>query len=225
MLLRHRDASTRPALQPPAPVAPEVRERWRARLQERTELSELDGLRMLADYGVPVIAARAAATLEDAIAAAADLGYPVALKTAATGVHHKSDVGGVRLGLADPGALRGAYEDLRARLGPEVVVAPMAPPGVEVALGIVRDPQFGPLVLVAAGGVLVELLKDRALAVPPLDGSRAHVLIDRLKSRPLLDGARGAPPADVDALADALARLSVLPRISVTSWTRWTSTR
>jgi hypothetical protein len=82
--------------------------------------------------------------------------------------------------------------------------------GVEVALGIVRDPQFGPLVLVAAGGVLVEVLHDRRLAIPPLDDRRASALIDGLRMRPLLDGVRGEPAVDVGALAHALARLSVL---------------
>ena len=132
------------------------------------------------------------------------------MKTAAPGVQHKSDVGGVALGLTDAGGLRMAYEDMASRLGPHVVVAPMAPHGVELALGIVRDPQFGPLVLVAAGGVLVEVLHDRRLAFPPLDASRARALIDRLRVRPMLDGVRGTPPADIDALAHAVARLSLL---------------
>ena len=81
---------------------------------------------------------------------------------------------------------------------------------MEVALGIVRDPTFGPLVLVAAGGVLVEVLKDRELALPPLDHARSLALIDRLRSRPLLEGVRGAPAADVDSLAEAVSRLSLL---------------
>jgi hypothetical protein len=86
----------------------------------------------------------------------------------------------------------------------------MAPGGVEVALGIVRDPQFGPLVLVAAGGVLVEVLKDRRLALPPLDEVRARRLIDRLGVRPLLDGVRGQAAADVGALTRAMVSLSWL---------------
>jgi hypothetical protein len=86
----------------------------------------------------------------------------------------------------------------------------MAPPGVEIALGIVRDPQFGPLVLVGAGGVLVEVLKDRRLALPPLDEARAQSLVDRLGIRPLLDGVRGAPASDVDALVHAIVGLSWL---------------
>jgi acyl-CoA synthetase (NDP forming) len=86
----------------------------------------------------------------------------------------------------------------------------MAPPGVELSLGVVRDPQFGPLCMVGAGGVLIEVLRDRQFALPPLDRSRARRLIDRLSIRPLLDGVRGAPPADVDAVADALVRVSAL---------------
>jgi hypothetical protein len=123
---------------------------------------------------------------------------------------HKSDADGVRLGLADAEAVRAAYADVAGRLGPAVTVAAMAPAGVEVALGIVHDSTFGSLVLVAAGGVLVELLHDRVLALPPLDLDSARRAIDRLQMRPILDGIRGAPAADVDALAKAVSRLSVL---------------
>ncbi len=114
------------------------------------------------------------------------------------------------MGVADEEALRDAYADLAARLGPQVTVAALAPAGVELALGIVRDPTFGPLVLVAAGGILVELLGDRKLALPPLDEAGARRLIDALQVRPLLDGVRGAPASDVDAVAHAVSRLSVL---------------
>jgi hypothetical protein len=86
----------------------------------------------------------------------------------------------------------------------------MAPPGVEIALGIVRDPQFGPLVLVGAGGVLVEIVRDRRLAMPPLDDGRARSLVDRLEIRPLLDGVRGQPTADVDAISRAIVAISWL---------------
>jgi hypothetical protein len=88
----------------------------------------------------------------------------------------------------------------------------MAPPGVEIALGIVRDPQFGPLVLVGAGGVLVEVLRDRRLAMPPLDVGRARALVDRLEIRPLLDGVRGQPAVDVEALSEAIVAMSWLAR-------------
>jgi acyl-CoA synthetase (NDP forming) len=209
-LIAQRDAGDRPPLEAPTPVAEDVRDRWRQRLSEGSEVDELEGLRLLADYGIPVIPTREAGSVAVAVGAANELGWPVAIKTAAPGVQHKSDVGGVALGLADAEELRTAYEDIAARLGPRVVVAPMAPKGVEVALGIVRDPTFGPLVLVAAGGVLVELMQDRQLALPPLDEHRARSLIDRLRSRPLLDGVRGAPAADVASLAFAISRLSVL---------------
>jgi hypothetical protein len=165
---------------------------------------------MLGDWGVPVVAAEAAATLEEALAAAGRVGWPVALKTAAPGVAHKSDVGGVVLGVDGPDGLAAAYADLAARLGPRVLVAAMADPGVELALGVVVDPQFGPLVMVAAGGVQVEVLRDRRFALPPVDRRQVMAMLDRLAIRPLLDGVRGAPPADLDAVADAVANLSVL---------------
>jgi hypothetical protein len=125
-------------------------------------------------------------------------------------VLHKSDVGGVHLGVDDSPSLEDAYAELERELGPRVTVSRMAPLGVEIAFGIARDPQFGPLVLVGAGGVFVEVMKDRRLSMPPLDVGRARALIDRLETRPLLDGVRGQPPADVDALARALVSLSWL---------------
>ena len=201
---------SRPAAAPPAAVDAAVRDRWRERLASGEPLTELDGLALLADYGVPTVTAQVAESADTAVAAAEAVGYPVALKTAAPGITHKSDVDGVRLGLADADAVRSAYVDVAGRLGPRVIVAAMAADGVEVALGVIHDETFGPLVLVAAGGVLVEVLHDRALALPPLDRAGAHRLLDRLRIRPLLDGLRGADGADLDALADAVSRLSLL---------------
>jgi hypothetical protein len=99
---------------------------------------------------------------------------------------------------------------MAGRLGPAATVQEMSEPGVEMALGVVSDPQFGPLVMVSAGGVLIETLRDRLLALPPLDETRARRLIDRLEARPLLDGVRGSPAASVVALARSMARLSLL---------------
>ncbi len=209
-LFEYRDHRALPPLAGASPVSGDVRDRWRARLSNPEPLDELEGLRLLADYGVPSTPAEVAEGVDEAAAAAARLGYPVALKTARRGLAHKSDVGGVRLGLASSAELVQAFREMAPRLGPRVTVAKMAPPGVEIALGVVRDPQFGPLVLVAAGGILVELLRDRRLALPPLDRARAMRLIDRLRVRPLLDGIRGAPPADVEALARAVVGLSWL---------------
>ena len=98
------------------------------------------------------------------------------------------------LGLTDPAALAAAYEHLAARLGPDVLVCQTAPPGVELSLGLVRDPALGPLIVVGAGGVLVELLADRAVALPPVDQAGAHRLLGRLRAARLLAGVRGAPP-------------------------------
>jgi acetate---CoA ligase (ADP-forming) len=194
-----------------------ARDRWRRRLEEAgwppggpEPLDEVEGLAVLADWGVPVVAAEVAASVEEALAAAGRVGWPVALKTAAPGVIHKSDVGGVWLGLDGPDRLAAAYADLAGRLGPRVTVAAMAGPGMELALGVVADPQFGPLVMVAAGGVLVEVLGDRRFALPPVDHGQAMAMLDRLAVRPLLDGVRGAPPADLDAVAQAVVDLSVL---------------
>jgi acyl-CoA synthetase (NDP forming) len=209
-LFAYRDFCARELIRGVSPASDEVRERWVGRLSNGEPFDGLEGLALLADYGVPVVEGARVDTLDDAIAAAARIGFPVALKTAAPGVQHKSDVGGVKLGIDDAPSLEGAYGDLERRLGPRVTVAPMAPPGTEIALGVVRDPQFGPLVLVGAGGVLVEVLKDRRLAMPPLDELRARSMVDGLEIRPLLDGVRGQPPADVDAVARAIVALSWL---------------
>jgi hypothetical protein len=131
--------------------------------------------------------------------AAAAVGYPVALKTVAA--LHKSDVGGVALDLRDDSALRKAYADMADRLGRAVTVEPMVTAGVEVSVGMVCDPAFGPLLVVAAGGVLVELLADRVVACPPISYKGARRLLDGLRIGPLLAGWRGHPAVDIDALA------------------------
>jgi acetate---CoA ligase (ADP-forming) len=182
---------------------PERRDRWRTRIGEGFPAFEL-----LADYGVPVVDSRAAGSLDEALAAADAVGYPVALKT--VGALHKSDVGGVALGLADSAALGTAYTVMAASLGPAVTVEPMVDDGVEVSVGVVRDEAFGPLVIVAAGGTLVELLADRAVACPPVSHAMALRLFEGLRIRPLLAGWRGGPAADVDALADVVVRFSDL---------------
>ncbi len=207
-LLELRDLRARPPVV--APAVDEVRAaRWRARLAAGTP-SAADGLELLADYGIRVAATRTAADLDGAVAAAEAVGYPVVLKTDEPAVAHKSDAGGVVLGLGAAGEVRAAYLDVAGRLGPRVSVATMVPTGVEIALGLVQDPQLGPLLLVAAGGVLVELLHDRALAIPPVDRGRAAALLGRLRVRPMLDGVRGDPAADVAAVVDAVVALSAL---------------
>jgi acyl-CoA synthetase (NDP forming) len=205
----YRDARARPPVRRPD-VAPAVTRRWRERLASPAPLTASESFQLLADYGIPVVPTLSAAGLPDAITAAERIGWPVVLKTAAVGVAHKSDAGGVRLGILDAGMLAAAYAEMSHSLGPEVTVSAMASPGIELALGIVRDPQFGPLVMAGAGGVLVQLLADRVFGLPPLDETRAQDMLGRLKARRLLDGFRGTPASSQAAVASAIVRLSAL---------------
>lgn len=209
-MLSHRDFMGR--ADDPAPEGPSeaILRRWVARFQTGAPLAEAEGLALLRDWRIPVVESRSIETVEQARAAGAALGYPVALKTAAPGILHKSDVGGVVLNLRNEAELTAAYEAMAKRLGPQALVAVMGPGGAELALGMVRDPQFGPVVMVAAGGVLVELLDDAVHALAPFGPIEAERLLNRLRLRRQLDGARGRPAADMPALIDALVRFSVL---------------
>ena len=197
-------------------VEPAVNEatvaKWRKRLLAGPTLTEADGLSLLRDFGIPVVQTQVADSEEALLAAANNIGYPVALKSAHPDLHHKSDAGGVHLGLTDPIALASAYKELCATLGFNVTVQAMAPHGVELAFGFLNDAQFGPIVMVSAGGTLVELLEDKVCALAPFDQAEARRLVDRLRLRPMLDGMRGSPAANVDRLAKALVRFSVLAR-------------
>ncbi len=163
---------------------------------------------LLATYGIPVVQSRTAHSIGEVLAAGDELGYPVVLKT--FGALHKSDVGGVALDLADDAALSLAYTAMAQSLGPAATVQPMVADGVEVSVGFVRDEAFGPLLVVAAGGTLVELLADRVVACPPVSHAGALALLDRLRIRPVLAGWRGAPAVDIDALADVIVAFSVM---------------
>ena len=148
--------------------------------------------------------------IEAAKRAGREIGFPVALKTAAEGLHHRSDADGVRLALPDEAALEHAYRDLSVRLGPRALVAAMAAPGVEVALGIFHDEQFGPLVMIGAGGVLVEVLDDRRFLLPPVDEAAAARAVEDLRIASLLDGVRGGKAVDRAALCRSVAALGAL---------------
>jgi acyl-CoA synthetase (NDP forming) len=208
-LLAFSDGQRRVAV---TPVAVDVgrRQRWLERLAASQPLAGAESLALLEDYGLSVPAFAGVSGTEQAVAAAERIGFPVVLKTDDPAVAHKSDVGGVVLGLASPDAVARAYEEMAPRLGRRVLVMATAPAGTELALGIVRDPLLGPVVVVGAGGVLVELLADRAVGLPPLDLTSAHRLLDGLAVRPVLDGVRGSPAADVGAVAAAVVALSTL---------------
>lgn len=152
-----------------------------------------------------------AATELSAKAAAKALGYPVVLKTAVSGIVHKTDQSGVKLNLIDEQALVRAYRDLASRLGPEVLIAPMIEePGVEMMIGMLRDEQFGSLVILGFGGVNAESVNDVAYALPPFDAQTARRLVDSLRMRPLLEGQRGQAAPALDAFCEAAARFSVM---------------
>ena len=209
-LLAERDNSVLTRLQPPPGAPSAIRERWSQRLADPLDLSATEALALVADWDIPVARTEVAVDEEGAVEAAARIGWPVALKTAMSDIAHKTDVSGVSLRLEGPDSLRQAYRDIAGRLGPNVAVQAMAPEGIELALGIVHDNTFGPIVVVGAGGTLVELLNDRRLALPPLDTPRARRLVDGLRARALLDGVRGRPAVDVDAVLRVVVRLSAL---------------
>jgi acetate---CoA ligase (ADP-forming) len=212
LALRHLlDHEARP-VRPDAPrVDAARREHWtRVLAHGDPDGATLFGL--LQAYGIRAARARPAGTAGGALAAAAEIGYPVVLKTAEPGIAHKSDAGGVVLGISDPAALAAAYTGLAGRLGPRVLVCETAGPGTELALGITRDPDLGPLVVAGAGGLLVEFLADRAVALPPVDAPQALRMLGRLRVAGLLAGVRGEPPADTAAAAGAVVAVSAIAR-------------
>ncbi len=179
-------------------------------------IDELDAMEILDQAGIPTASARRARDAAQAAAAAEALGFPVVLKIASADIVHKSDIGGAKLHLTNADQVRAAFDDvMRAAAAqcPEaqvdgVLVARMLPAGVEMAIGVNNDPTFGPMVMAGIGGVLIEVLRDVAFELAPFDKPEALAMLRRLRGYAILQGARGAPPADVDALANALVQLS-----------------
>jgi acetyltransferase len=184
---------------------------------DRVVLAEREALELLRTAGLPVIEARAAADAAGAVPVAEAIGYPVAVKLDAVGLAHKSDIGGVRLGLASAPAVETAVGEIlsaawaRGGIGVRgVLVEPMATPGVELVVGLVRDPQFGPAVLVGLGGVFAEVLKDTAIRLAPVSHADALAMLAGLRCSAILAGVRAAPPVDRAAVADIIVRLGRL---------------
>ncbi|MCW0213920.1 MAG: acetate--CoA ligase family protein [Pseudonocardia sp.] len=183
---------------------------------QRRAYTEIEATSLLAAAGVSVLPQRLAADADAAVAAAAELGVPVALKIVSADIVHKSDVGGVALGLADPGAVRSAHDAVLAAAranAPDaridgVLVTPMAPRGVEAIVGARIDPVFGPVVALGLGGVFVEVLRDVVLRPAPVSRDEAAAMVEELRGAALFAGVRGAGPADVGALADAVVSVS-----------------
>jgi acetate---CoA ligase (ADP-forming) len=174
--------------------------------------------RLFEEFGIPVVPMILSHSAEQAANAAERMGFPVALKIESPEITHKSDVGGVALKLSNPTEVRAAYDRIQtevSRRAPSaridgIVVQRMATEGVEMILGVKRDPLFGPVILCGFGGILVELLKDVAIGIPPLSREQARDMLKRLRGSPVLAGVRGKPPADVDALCDAIVAVSRL---------------
>ena len=190
-----------------------------ARGEERTLLTEAEAKEVLAAYRIPVTPTVPCRTAEEAVAAAGRIGYPVVLKLLSRTITHKSDVGGVQLNLANEAAVRQAFEAIRAgvaRVGKAeafegVTVQPMVRgKGYELIVGSSVDVQFGPVILFGAGGVLVEVFKDRALGLPPLTRTLARRLMERTKIYKALQGVRGERPVDMKELETLLVRFSQL---------------
>lgn len=171
------------------------------------ELAAGQGRQALTRYGVPLVPQQRADSASAAVAAARQLGYPVALAAAGPGLRHRLDLGAVWLDLPDKAAVRRAYERVTQQFGPAVTVQPMVAPGVACVVEVSQDPAFGPVVGFGLGGVATELLADRAWRLAPLTDRDAAALIAAPRAAPLLTGWRGAAPVDRDALADLLIRV------------------
>jgi acetyltransferase len=189
----------------------------RALAEGRAALLEHEAKRLLALHGVPVPSEHLAGSADEAANLASRIGGPVALKVVSPRILHKSDVGGVLVGLEGEEAVRNGYERIvgnaKAHAGPEadirgVLVSPMAEEGVEVIVGTKEDDQFGPIIMFGLGGVLVEILRDVSFRVLPISPAAARKMIREIKSYPLLQGARGRPPCDEKALRRLLLSCS-----------------
>lgn len=171
---------------------------------------EAAGFALLSRYGIDVPAYGSAEDADAVATEAARIGYPVALKTAMPGIAHKTEVGGVVLGIVDESALRTAYSQMSSRLGPRVIVTEMIAGGAEWSLGMINDRDFGPAVMIAPGGVMIELLPERAILMAPFTAETARAAILRLRAAKLLTGYRGQPALALDDLAAAAVGLSQL---------------
>jgi len=183
----------------------ELRERLR---RASGALGEHDSKQILAAYGLTTTQEIQAQTLSDTLSAGDEIGYPVARKTCAD--LHKTERGGVRLGIANREELSEAYSDFEERLGAEVLVQQMIPQGTELILGIVNDPQFGPMLTLGTGGIFVEVLADISMLTIPATPNAVRRAVMDLRGAALLKGARGKAPADIDAIVGAVMGLSAL---------------
>lgn len=184
--------------------------------EKRTLLTEFESKELLKKAGIPVVETRLAATKKEALELAAKLGFPVALKIASSDVVHKSDAGGVRLGLKNLTQVGKAYTEIMSAIHAAypkariqgITVQKMARPGTEVIIGMSKDAQFGPVLMFGLGGILVEILKDVSFRIVPLTKRDAADMVREIKGFPVLNGYRGHEPADINALEELILKVS-----------------
>jgi acyl-CoA synthetase (NDP forming) len=179
-------------------------------------LTEVESKELLKEAGIPVVEAKLARSKKEAVAISKEMGFPVVLKISSPDVVHKSDSGGVKLKLANAAQVGKAYSEIVSSIKkayPEaqiegVSVQRMAPPGVEVIVGMSKDPQFGPVLMFGLGGILVEVLKDVSFRIVPVTERDAREMIQGIKGYPVLQGYRGQKPASIPALEQLIVKVS-----------------
>ncbi len=179
-------------------------------------LTEVESKALLKKAGIPVVEAKLARSKKEVISISNEMGFPVVLKISSTGVVHKSDSGGVKLGLANAAQVGKAYNEIVSSIKQAypkahiegVSVQPMAPPGVEVIVGMSKDAQFGPVLMFGLGGILVEVLKDVSFRIVPVTIRDARAMIREIKGYPVLEGYRGQKPASIPALEKLIVKVS-----------------
>ncbi len=187
-----------------------------ARREGRTLLSEIEAKELMKQAGLNTVETRLARSEDEAVAISRELGFPVVLKVASVDVVHKTDAGGVKLGLKTSAQVARAYDDIMKSVRGKspgariqgVSVQKMAKPGVEVIIGMSKDPQFGPVIMFGLGGVWVEVLKDVSFRIVPLEPRDAREMIREIKGRPLLEGYRGQEAVDIANLEKMILRVS-----------------
>jgi len=188
----------------------------RDRLRDGGPLSEFACKQLLKSYGIPVTREGLATSADMAVELSRNLGYPVALKAQSGQILHKTEAGVIKLNLASDEEVRRAYKEVLANASSHaphalvegVLVQEMVRDGVEVIIGVTKDPVFGPAIMFGLGGIFVEALRDVSFRIAPLTRADAEEMIDEIRGRRVLEGMRGKPPADREALIDTLLRVS-----------------
>ncbi len=188
----------------------------KAKKEGRKKLLEHEAYEALRAYGLPIPKAGLATSAEEAVKLAEQIGFPVVLKIVSPDIVHKSDVGGVKVGLKSPEEVKEAYNAIISSVSEKapnakvtgILVQEMVPEGVEVIVGATRDPTFGPVLLFGLGGIFVEVLKDVSFRIAPVTKYDAESMLKEIKAAKILEGYRGTPPRDKEALVDIIMKLS-----------------